>query len=137
MFFPLMVQHVMEPAELEAVGDAEQQEAWFRHLSVEQEGQTQADKYRRQYLQWLKQPMEASTAYVQRACMNLQAKCYLQVRTCTLLHQGCLSVSIVHTLWQGRMLNHRSACWCRNFRWVPVHSKADKPAGTKDNMLHA
>jgi len=70
---------VIEPARLEGVGEAEQQEAWFRHLTREQEGPTQADVYRLHYMQWLKQPMRAHTAYFQRACMGLQAKCYLQV----------------------------------------------------------
>ncbi|DBA90606.1 TPA: hypothetical protein ACH3X1_003839 [Trebouxia sp. C0004] len=73
-------QHAIEPARLEGVGQAEQQEAWFRHLTREQEGPTQADVYRRHYMQWLKQPMRAHTAYIQRACMGLQAKCYLQAR---------------------------------------------------------
>lgn len=75
----LDVQHVIEPAIVEAVGEAEQQEAWFKHLSKELEAQTQAETYRKHYLQWLKQPMAAHTAYIQRACMNMQAKCYLQV----------------------------------------------------------
>ncbi|DBA65944.1 TPA: hypothetical protein ACH3X2_002968 [Trebouxia sp. C0005] len=73
-------QHVIEPARLEGVGEAEQQEAWFRHLTREQEGPTQVDVYRRRYAQWLKQAMTAHTAYIQRACISLQAKCYLQAR---------------------------------------------------------
>ncbi len=66
---------MIEAARLEGVGEAEQQEAWFRHLTRD----TQADVYMLHYMQWLKQPMRAHTAYIQRACMGLQAKCYLQV----------------------------------------------------------
>ena len=73
------MQNVIEQATLEAVGHAEQQEAWFRHLSQDYDGRKQAEVYQHHYLQWLKQPMAAHTAYIQRACMGLQAKCYLQV----------------------------------------------------------
>ncbi|KAL0049465.1 hypothetical protein WJX82_003033 [Trebouxia sp. C0006] len=73
-------QHVTEPARLEVVGQAEQQEAWCRHLTRDQEGPTPAHAYRMHYMQWLKEPMRAHTAYIQRACMGLQANCYLQAR---------------------------------------------------------
>ena len=74
-----MMQHVIEQATLEAVEDAEQQEAWFRHLSQDYDGFKQAEIYQNNYFKWLKQPMSAHTAYIQRACMGLQTKCYLQV----------------------------------------------------------
>ena len=79
MLSALSVQQVIEPTQLEAVGGAEQQEAWYKHLSTEVEEYSQLKAYRKHYMQWLKQSMAACTAYVQRACMNLQAKCYLQV----------------------------------------------------------
>ena len=75
----MYLQQLIKPAKVEAVGEAEQQEAWHRHLSTETDGQHQVEVYRRRYLQWLKQPMAPSTAYSQRASMHLQAKCYLQV----------------------------------------------------------
>lgn len=74
------LQQVIKPAKVEVVGEAEQQEAWHRHLSTEMDGQCQVEVYRRRYLQWLKQPMLPCTAYIQRASMHLQAKCYLQVQ---------------------------------------------------------
>lgn len=79
MLQALFVQQVIDPAQLEAVGEAEQQEAWYKHLSAETDEHSQLEAYRRHYMQWLKQPMPACTAYVQRACMHLHAKCYLQV----------------------------------------------------------
>lgn len=84
-------QHVIKPAEVEAVGEAEQQEAWHKHLSTEADGQRLVEVYRKLYLQWLRQPMAPSTAYLQRACMHLQAKCYLQVAYITswLQEQSC------------------------------------------------
>ena len=75
-----VLQQLIEPAKVEAVGEAEQQEAWHRHLSTEMDGQSQVEVYRSRYLQWLKQAMAACTAYSQRASMHLQAKCYLQVQ---------------------------------------------------------
>lgn len=84
------MQGVIEAAQLEAVGKAEQQEAWFKHISQEQEGNMQAKQYREQYMQWCKQAMAAHTAYIQRACMHLQAKCYLQV--CGVAHIACHSI---------------------------------------------
>lgn len=73
------LQHTIRPAEVEAVGEAEQQEAWHRHLSTDVDGQRLVEVYRKLYLQWLQHPMAPCTAYIQRACMHLQAKCYLQV----------------------------------------------------------
>ena len=88
------MQGVIQPAHLEIVGEAEQQEAWFNHLAQEHDGCKQAEVYRQHYLKWLQEPMTAHAAYLQRACMGLQAKCYLQAgpvaRAHTLAHAECI-----------------------------------------------
>lgn len=103
-----MLQQLIQPAEVEAVGEAEQQEAWHKHLSAETDGQRQVDLYRKRYLQWLKQPMAAHTAYIQRACMHLQAKCYLQVRQP--MQCCCHQIALPH--FQSMCILGPYACSC-------------------------
>lgn len=73
------MQHVIQRAQLEATGEKQQAEAWYKELSDESRGQQHSTMYRSLYLQWLQQPMAAHAAYLQRAIMNIRAKCYLQV----------------------------------------------------------
>ena len=87
---------------MEAAGERGQVEAWFKELSDESGGQQQSTAYRRLYLQWLKRPMQAQEAYLQRAIMNLKAKCYLQA---ILLHRlQTYSCIVLCLLGQGRLL---------------------------------
>ena len=74
------VQRVIKPAELEAAGHQQQVEAWYKELSADVNGQQQSNVYRGLYLHWLQHPMAAHAAYLQRAVMNIRAKCYLQVK---------------------------------------------------------
>lgn len=77
---------------MEAAGEQEQVEAWFQELSHESGGQQQSAAYRCLYLHWLKQPMQAQEAYLQRAIMHLRAKCYLQV----IYHSTCIFGAAVY-----------------------------------------
>lgn len=86
------VQSLIKPAELEAAGQQQQIEAWYKELSADINGQQQSNGYRRLYLQWLQQPMTTHAAYLQRAIMNTRAKCYLQV------HMPLLLLSCLHAV---------------------------------------
>ena len=81
---------MIKPAELEAAGQQQQVEAWYKELSADMNGQQQSNGYRRLYLQWLQQPMTPHAAYLQRSIMNIRAKCYLQV------HRPLLLLSCLH-----------------------------------------
>lgn len=74
------MQHVIKRADVEAAGEQQQAEAWYQELSQESGGLQHSLTYRRLYLHWLQHPMTAAAAYLQRAIMNIRAKCYLQVK---------------------------------------------------------
>ena len=73
------MQNIIMQPHLEAAGEKQQAEAWFKELSDESAGQQHGTRYRSLYLLWLQKPMPAHAAYLQRAIMNIRAKCYLQV----------------------------------------------------------
>ena len=102
---------MIKPAEKEAAGEQEQVEAWFKELSDDSGGQLNGISYRPLYLQWLKQPMLAHEAYLQRAVMNIRAKCYLQVSALLCYHTSagtCLSAFLLANSRQPQHVNAKS-----------------------------